>query len=199
MTVMEGTLLDKVARSLAAGEPTSPSAKTATSILSLAAGSYGLSTRISSATVPTGFDPRAAALFEAIVEAAFVVANADGHFDDAERRVFQEVVVHACGGTVSSQQVDDLLSDLGDQLEEDGSSKRLRAVASVVFKDEHKLEVLRIAALLAGASDAGTATAGESGGVSDSERDALGQLARAFGLGDDAVATALESVKKALA
>jgi tellurite resistance protein len=199
MAVMESTLLDKVARSLAAGEPSSPSAKTTMSILSLAAGSYGLSTRISSATVPSGFDPRAAALFEAIVEAAFVVANADGNFDDRERRTFEEVVVHACGGTVSRAQINDLLSDLDDQLKEDGSSARLRAVASVVFKDEHKAEVLRIAALLAEASDAGSTAEGQGSGVSDSERDALAHLARAFGLGDDAVASAIESVKKALA
>ena len=47
------------------------------------------------ATVPTGFDPVAVALFEAIVEGAFLVAFADGVFDDEERKTFERVVAPA--------------------------------------------------------------------------------------------------------
>jgi tellurite resistance protein len=49
-------------------------------------------------TQPTGFDPEAARLFEAIVESAYLVATADGHFDSAEQVAFQQVVLAGCGG-----------------------------------------------------------------------------------------------------
>src|ERR1700742_300846 len=83
------------------------------SILTLAAASYG-SRPSGDATVPTGFDPLAVALFEAIVEGAYLVANADGVFDAEERRVFERVVVAACGGAGAATQIAALVSDLGD-------------------------------------------------------------------------------------
>src|SRR5579883_1714989 len=110
-------LLARVARSAAGrGLPVDPSRPV--SILSLAAVSYG-SKPAEDATVPTGFDPAAVALFEAIVEGAYVVATADGVFDPDERRAFEHVVVAACGGSVEHKQISDLVSDLADQLEED--------------------------------------------------------------------------------
>src|SRR5580692_10954414 len=140
-------LLARVARSAppmaAAGEPGHSG-----SILCLAAASYG-SRPSGDATVPTGFDPVAVALFEAIVEGAYLVANADGVFDDEERRTFERVVVAACGGTVAPQQVGALVSDLRDQLEEDGIDRRIEMLAGTVTKKDHALEILRIAGLLA--------------------------------------------------
>lgn len=158
------------------------------SILSLAAAAYG-SRPSEDATVPTGFDPLAVVLFEAIVEGAFLVANADGVFDDEERRVFEQVVVAACGGAVGSQQIAALVSDLADQLDEDGIDTRIDAVTSVVAKREHALEVLRVAALLAQASN----------DVSAVERQALEKLATRWDLGAGAVDSALSDVKSALA
>ena len=73
-----------------------------------------------------GFDPLAVALFEAIVEGAYVVANADGVFDDEERRMFERVVIAACGETVAPQQIAALVADFGDQLEEDGGTAASR-------------------------------------------------------------------------
>src|SRR5688500_6063607 len=72
------------------------------SILTLAAASYG-SRPTDESTVPTGFDPFAAALFESIVEGAFIVAKADGVFDDEERRTFERIVTAVCGGSVSNR------------------------------------------------------------------------------------------------
>ena len=69
------------------------------SILTLAAASYG-SRPSDEATVPTGFDPQACALFESIVEGAYLVASADGVIDDEERKTFEKVVTTACGGAV---------------------------------------------------------------------------------------------------
>jgi len=157
------------------------------SILALAAASYG-SRPSGDATVPTGFDPVAVALFEAIVEGAYVVANADGVFDDEERRTFEKVVVAACGGTVAPQQIAALVSDLGDQLEEDGIDRRVEIIARAVTKKDHAREILRIAALLAYVSE----------DVSEVEREVLGKLARQFGIEPGAVDTSLAEARAAL-
>jgi tellurite resistance protein len=180
-------LLARVARSASPpGKPVDPARPV--SILSLTAASYGARPS-EDATVPTGFDPLAVALFEAIVEGAFLVAHADGVFDDEERKTFERVVVAACGGTVAPQQIAALVSDLGDQLAEDGVDRRVEALARTAAKREHALEVLRIAALLAQASD----------DVSGVERDVLAKIAKATGLEPGAVDTAIADVKKALA
>lgn len=180
-------LLARVARSTSApGSPVDPSKPV--SILSLAAASYGARPS-EDATVPTGFDPVAIALFESIVEGAYVVANADGEFDDDERRAFERVVVTACGGAVKPEQIAALIADLGDQLSEDGADRRIEALSRAVMKREHALEVLRISALLAQTT----------GDVSAVEREALTKIARACGLDPRDVDMALDDVKKALA
>jgi tellurite resistance protein len=179
-------LLARVARSAARhGQPLDPSRPV--SILSITAASYGARPS-EDATVPTGFDPLAVALFEAIVEGAYLVATADGVFDDEERRVFERVVLAACGGSVPPQHVSDLVSDLADQLAEDGLDRRIQALARTATKREHALEVLRIAALLAQASDK----------VSAVEREVLVKIATACGLEAHEVDQALQDVTEAL-
>ena len=179
-------LLAKVARTVtrvgAAAEPTRP-----LSILSLAAASYGARPD-DDATVPTGFDPLAVALFESIVEGAYLVASADGVFDDDERKTFERVVVAACSGTVAPQQLAALVSDLKDQLDEDGLDRRIEMVAKQVTKKEHAREVLRIAALLAQASE----------DVSAVERDVLARLGAACGLDGAEVESALHDAYAAM-
>jgi tellurite resistance protein len=179
-------LLARVARSAARdGQPVDPARPV--SILSITAASYGARPS-EDATVPTGFDPLAVALFEAIVEGAYLVATADGVFDDAERRVFERVVLAACGGSVPPQHVSALVSDLADQLAEDGVDKRIDALARTATKREHALEVLRIAALLAQASDE----------VSPVEREVLVKIATRCGLEARDVDQALHDVREAL-
>ncbi len=176
-------LLARVARSPGAAKGVA----TSTSILTLAAASYGAQFN-DEATVPTGFDPNAAKLFEAIVEGAFLVASADGVIDASERETFEKVVAAACGGVVAESQVAALVSDLGDQLSEDGLDQRLKAIGERVTKREHGEEVLRIAALLAQVSES----------VSDVERDVLAKLAAACNLTPTDVDLAMDDVKKAL-
>jgi tellurite resistance protein len=175
-------LLARVARSAAPLDPARPM-----SILSLAAASYG-SRPTEDATVPTGFDPGAVVLFEAIVEGAYLVATADGIFDVEEQRVFQRIVVAACGGTVAPHQVGALISDLHDLLEEDGLDGRIERLATTVTKRDHALEVLRIAGLLGQASN----------DVSKVEREVLCKIAKKCGLDHTAVDKALEEVRVAL-
>ncbi|HEY5145781.1 MAG TPA: tellurite resistance TerB family protein [Polyangiaceae bacterium] len=178
-------LLARVARSAAPTATIEPGHSG--SILSLAAASYG-SRPSGDATVPTGFDPIAVALFEAIVEGAYVVANADGVFDEDERRTFEKVVVTACGGTVAPQQIAALVNDLGDQLEEDGIDRRVEMIGRAVTKKDHGREILRIAALLAYVSD----------DVSPVEREVLGKLARQFGIDAGEVDSALDEAREAV-
>lgn len=185
MTSPDHSLIERVARGIA--RPTTGGA--ASSILAQAATSYGARPILDEATVPTGFDPAAAALFEAVVEAAFLVANSDGVFDDDERAAFQSVVANACGDVLQIAQLDALVADLCEQLAEDGIEKRTRMVARTITKPEHQLEVLRIAALMAHIS----------GGVSEQERAVLEQLARGFNLAPGAVEEALTDSEAALA
>ena len=157
------------------------------SVLALAAASYGAKPDANS-TSPTGFDPRAIILFEAIVEGAYLVATADGQFDDAERDAFTRVVTAACGGAVPPRRIGKLLLDLADMLQEDGVEGRVRAIAANVQKCEHADEILRIGALIADAS----------GGVGHAERQVLETLAAAFKLSSRDVDQALDDVRRAL-
>jgi tellurite resistance protein len=188
MSVADERLLEKVARGVSEPWTAAPSGAHG-SILTVAAGSYGLRPARDDTTIPTGFDPRAAALFEAMVEASYLVSTADGRLDDVERRAFEQVVVQACGGAVVPAQVQNLLADLDDSLTEDGLERRVAILGRTVTKPEHQREVLRIAGLLAHVSD----------GVSQVERDVLFKLAAAFGLEPSEVDAALDAVKTALA
>lgn len=176
MTAPDKSLLARVAHGISRPGGASPSG-VATSILTQAAKSYGARPIIDEATVPTGFDPAAAALFEATVEAAYLVANSDGVFDDEERAAFESVVTTACNGQVQIAQLTALLSDLREQLADDGIEKRTRMIARTITRRDHQLEVLRIAALMAHIS----------GGVSEPEREVLSHLARGFDLEAGAV------------
>jgi tellurite resistance protein len=187
MTVPDKGLLERVARGISRPGDAAPSGITA-SILAQAAKSYGARPIVDESTVPTGFDPAAAALFEATVEAAFLVANSDGVFDDEERSAFQHVVFAACAEQVQPGQLDALLADLCEQLAQDGIDKRTRMVARTVTRRDHQLEVLRIAALMAHIS----------GGVSESEREVIDHLAKGFELETGAVDHVLHEAEAAL-
>ena len=87
----ESKLIARAAQSVRIVDAPAQAAR-APSIMLLAASSYG-SRPAEDTTIPTGFDPSAVALFEAIIEAAYLVANADGEFDDAERLVFEGILI----------------------------------------------------------------------------------------------------------
>jgi tellurite resistance protein len=187
MSVPDESLLGKVATQLSRAP--SYSASTKASILTIAAASYGWTSGGDEVTQPTGFDPEAARLFESVVEAAYLVANADGDFDAAEQSAFRHVVVTACRGLVVERQVSALLEDLAAQLAEDGLEKRVKMVSKSILREDQAREVLRIAALLAHVS----------GGVSRVEHDVLGKLAAELRLDPAAVAAAVTEAQRALA
>src|SRR5208282_6077586 len=109
-------------------------------------------------------------------------------FDPSERRAFERVVVAACGSAVAEDQISALVSDLGDQLATDGLDRRIDAVARGVSKKEHAHEVLRVAAVLAQASQ----------DVSPPEREVLSRIARACKMEPREVDAALDEVRRAL-
>jgi hypothetical protein len=102
------------------------------SILTRAAKLYGTRPTGDEDTPPTGFDPAAAALFEALVEGAFLVAHADGEFDADERATFEQVVLAATDHHLDAGQVAALLSDLESSYLEDGAERRIQFVARTV-------------------------------------------------------------------
>jgi tellurite resistance protein len=188
MPAPDSSLIGKVARQLTQAPAYAEAVGARASLLSVAASSYGWKSDDDELTQPTGFDPEAVRLFEAVVEGAFLVANADGDFDSTEQAAFQHVVVSACAGRVAERQVSALLADLHDQLGEDGMAKRIEMVARTITREDHAREVLRVSSLLAHVS----------GGVSSVEREVLDKLAAEFKLTDAAVEQAIEEAAHAL-
>lgn len=154
------------------------------SILIASALQFGRRPEDEDLTQPTGFDPRGAALFEAIIESAFLVATADGEFDEEEQRAFQHIVLAVCAGAVTETQVQTLVFALQERLYMQGRAARMLAVAQAVSWCGNAGEVLRIAALMAEAS----------GGVSDQERAVLEELSRSFVLPHEVLDDALAEV-----
>jgi tellurite resistance protein len=181
-------LLGRVVSSLATGLGATPAERQQRSILRQAAASFARRPTRAESTIPTGFDPFAATLFEALVESAFLVGTADGEFDEAERNTFETVVHEACAESMPKSEVHALVSDLMDQLQQDGIDRRIGIVAMLVHSDEHKYEVLRIAALMAHIS----------GGVHPNERAVMERLCGQFGLPASAVQGVLDQVATAL-
>lgn len=187
MRAVDNSLISKVVRQLSS-PPASAEVGVRGSVLTVAASSYGFHGDMEELTQPTGFDPEAARLFEALVESAFLVATADGHFDAAEQGVFQQIVLAGCGGFVGERQVEALLLDLRDLLDEDGLDKRVEMVGRAISKPEHAREVLRVSALLAQVS----------GGVSDVEQSVMKRLAERMKLDPAALDQALGEAQNAL-
>ena len=185
MTTEENAMMGRVIEALGGSAAEQEQGEGAGTILSISASLYGSSPVDDDVTRPTGFDPHAAALFESIVEAAFLVANADGDFDATERAVFEEIVLRSCDGSVKREQVAALVADLEEMLAEDGLEKRARMVAMTVTRPDQAVEVLRVSALIAFASE----------GVSEVERDVLQALASHFSLSPAAVDEAVEQAR----
>ena len=143
-------LLERISTQLAEPSKAAKEAGESKSFLAAAADSYAARpTDEDEVTQPTGFDPEAAALFEAVVESAFLVATSDGVFDETERATFSQIVHVACGRAVSEQGIQALLLDLEDQVKEDGVDRRVDMIGRTIRRPAQAYEALRVAALLA--------------------------------------------------
>lgn len=99
----------------------------------------------SSALDDGGFVASAAALFEAMMEMAFLTVAAEGQLGDHARAVFRSVLDEV----VPDEQVEALLADLEEQLAEDGLEKRVRMVCRTITSADHQREGLFLAAFVA--------------------------------------------------
>ena len=183
----EQDLLMRVIAGLEASSTSVPSSE-GRSLIHQAADAFARKPARSGSTLPTGFDPHAASLFEAVVEASYLVANADGLFDETERGAFEHVVHQVCKNSVQMGELQGPVSDLSDQLAEDGMNQRIEALVRSVQLDDHKREVIRVAALMAHVS----------GGVAASERAVLDELATGLGLAGGTLEDVLNEVASAL-
>ncbi len=122
------------------------------SVIALAAAAYASQPSVDS-TTPTGFDPSAVMLFESIVEAAFLVATADGVFDNDEREVFARIVAASADNALPRSDLNGLVEELADHLALQGLDKRVARIAESVHRHEHKVALLRVAYLVALAND----------------------------------------------
>ncbi|MFO7181369.1 MAG: hypothetical protein DIU78_021885 [Pseudomonadota bacterium] len=190
MPVPDSTLIAKVARKLSQA-PDSLRGQRA-SILVAAAGAYCLSgdldEHFDELTRPTGYDPGAARLFEALIESALVVIRGERELDPAERAALQNALLLGCSGCLSEQRVNELLRDLEEQLAADGVDHRIQALGEVVRGPEQAREMLRVSALLAEAL----------GGVRHDERALLARLAERLGVCPRTVDEILVETRRAL-
>ncbi len=160
---------------------------TARATWELAAAAYGSRPR-NEATMPTGFDPSAVLLFEGMVEAAFLAAVCDGIFDDKERELFSRLVVFLGAGAIPKSLVFKLVAELEDLLARDGFAERVKAVCEKVHRPEYGKELLRVAILLAMASD----------DVSAREREILDEIARGLPVPSGVLDVLIEEVRAAV-
>ncbi|MFO0665826.1 MAG: TerB family tellurite resistance protein [Polyangiaceae bacterium] len=141
------------------------------------------------ATLPTGFDERAARLFEAILESAYLVAVADGTFDAEEEAVFAHIVALASSGCVPKEALSMLLDEFRTELARQGIDARIASIARALGNPEQAEEVLRVATLLGIASE----------GLAPEESVVLHKLATACNLPKSAVETAISRAQAVLA
>lgn len=107
---------------------------------------------------------------EALIEAAYLVAVADGRVSEAERRRLVERVGEVTGGRFSAHHIEGMLDQAAERVMGDGAPARAEAIAEVLTDPD-----LRRAALLVAC-----AVAWLDGGVGQREGLALQALARAF-------------------
>lgn len=183
------SILSQLARCLQVSPPDAE-AGTRGSIFGITASAYSFRARHDELelTQPTGFDPQAVRLFEALIEGAYLVLCADGPCSEAEHKALVQVVLKACTGVLSDALVRALLDDARRRLEEDGLERRLEIVAWAAEKPEQAREIVRVAALLAGVS----------GSVSASRRTLLHRLAARLSVDDLTLTRALQETTSVL-
>jgi tellurite resistance protein len=106
----------------------------------------------------------------ALVEAAYLVAVADGRVSEAESRRLVERVGHVTGGRFSAGHIEEIMRGAAERVHGEGAAARAEVIASALPDSE-----LRRAALLVAC-----AVAWLDGGVGQREGLALQALARAF-------------------
>jgi tellurite resistance protein len=114
---------------------------------------------------------RQATEFGAFVEAAYIVAAADGSVSDAEMQRLSHGISQLTKGQLDEQQIHNMVQEAGSRLQSEGRDGRVQAVASIITGSELRRAALLVASGLAWLDR----------GVGEKEGLALQALAKAFG------------------
>ena len=123
-----------------------------------------------------------------LVEAAFLIAAADGHLQLEELGELATLVGGVLGGSVSPGDIATLLESFQDTLEKEGKAARITAIAAAATELEEQREILRFGSLVALCDN----------DLAPSELFVLHSLGRAFGMGAEEVNGILRPLKEAL-
>lgn len=128
------------------------------------------------------------AVMSNLLEAACVVAVANGEVDDAERDVIREVAITLCDLELDAPAIDKMVQNVAVAVAAEGIEQRCDKIAG------------RLAVLGLGEVGLGVATlvAQVSHGIDAPELAALSRVAAALGLGDDALTDVVHRVDRAL-
>ncbi|MEI8258841.1 MAG: tellurite resistance TerB family protein [Deltaproteobacteria bacterium] len=133
-------------------------------------------------------DPAEDAETAGMVETAFLMAAADGHFGNAEQDEFAEALQFLSSGKLTLEQVDAVLDELIDALREDGWDKRIEAVTAKLATPESRRNAYRLAAGISFVD----------GQVQDEEAHLFGLLGESFGIPTDEASKLLVGVRDVL-
>jgi len=188
MTAPEKSFIERVARVIARPGPNAPRNVTG-SILAQAARLHGLRPIGDESTAPTGFDPAATALFQNTLEAAYLVAAADGPIDETEAALLRAIIGVGSDNKIGPAEAEEMIDDMRMQHARESEEVRVRHIGRMVHNRDHQHEVLRIAVIMARAS----------GSVTPASRAVLDKLAQGFSLAPTVVDVAIGEVEEALA
>lgn len=133
-------------------------------------------------------DPTEDAETAGLVETAFLMAAADGHFGNAEQDEFAETLQFVSAGKLTLEQVDGVLDELIEALRRDGWDKRIEAVTAKLTTPESRRNAYRLAAGISFID----------GEVQDDEARLFGILGQAFDISTDEASKLLANVRDLL-
>lgn len=137
----------------------------------------------------TRLDPASAQLFCAVFEAGFLIAQADGRFDRAERSHMHRALLALSDDAILADDVDAMLSGFTASLSRDGAAARCEAVGRLLQAHHIGEAGVFLAAGVACASD----------GLSQVELKTLETLARHAGVGFERLSHLVEAIRLDLA
>jgi tellurite resistance protein len=124
-------------------------------------------------------------LFNAAVEAGYLVAAADGTVDSAELATLKRAILTLAGDELSSDELDSLVDDMIDLRATEGEAERCRAVGSLLGSHKAADEGLYLAAAIAYASN----------GLDRNELSVLERIATAAGMSQASLVTLATQVR----
>ena len=134
-------------------------------------------------------DADSALLFCAVFEAGFLIAQADGRFDRAERSHLHRALLALSDDAILADDVDAMLSGFTASLSREGGAARLESVGRILQAHRVSEAGVYLAAGIACASD----------GLSQIELKSLEALSRHAGLGFDRLSLLVDAIRADLA